>query len=131
MKTIMKACLLMSLLLSIGACATAPSTQELAVANYGDPPSRLEEVITLYLKETLKDPDSLKNLRIGIPRKGWTKTNYGKDVLYGHWVGFSYNAKNSYGGYVGQKTYCAFFQENYIRQVWSEDDCSLFVRTVE
>jgi hypothetical protein len=103
----------------------------LATASYGDPPNRTEDVITTYLRETLKDPDSLKNLRIGVPKKGWTKSNYGKDVLYGYWVGFSYNAKNSYGGYVGQKAHCAFFQGDYIRQVWSEDNCSLFVRVVE
>jgi len=122
---------MMSFLLSCGSLERMPSTQELAIANYGNPPSRLEETITHYLKENLKDPDSLKNLQVNVPRKGWTRTNYGKDILYGYWVYFSYNAKNIYGGYVGQKTYCAFFQGNNIDQVWPEDNCSLFAVTVE
>ncbi len=48
-------------------------------ANYGDPPTNMENAITAYLKEVLKDPDSLKDLRIGTPKRGWTNTNYGKD----------------------------------------------------
>lgn len=122
---------ILPILLLVSACATTPTRQDVAAANYGNPPTNLQEVITAHLKDVLKDPDSLKDLRIGVPKKGWTHTNYGKDVLYGYWVGYSYNAKNSYGGYVGQKYHCAFFQNNYIRQTWDEDNCRLFAQTVE
>ena len=123
--------LILSVLLVVFGCTTTPTVQDITSANYGDPPTNLENTITAYLKDVLKDPDSLKDLRIGTPKRGWTRTNYGKDVLYGYWVGYSYNAKNSYGGYVGSKYHCAFFQNNYIRQTWSEGDCGLFARTVE
>lgn len=123
--------LILFLLLSILACATTPNLQDITTANYGEPPTNLQDAINAYLKDTLKDPDSLKDLRIGVPKKGWARTNYGKDILYGYWVGYSYNAKNSYGGYVGQKYYCAFFQNGYIKQVWSISDCRLFCHIIE
>ena len=121
--------LLIAVLLS--ACATTPTMQNLRTADYGARPDQLEAIISKYLSETLIDPDSLKNLKIGVPKKGWTHTNYGKDILYGYWVYFSYNAKNRYGGYVGQTTSCAFIKANHIDQVWKGNDCQLFVRITE
>jgi len=69
MNKIPHACLILSLLVCMVACATIPSAQEVATANYGDLPTNLEETITAHLKETLKDPDSLKNLNPSLPQK--------------------------------------------------------------
>lgn len=131
MAHVMKLSALCLFIMLLSSCATTPNQTDLASADYGLPPTNLEETINEYLKETLIDPDSLKNLRIGTYKKGWARTNYGKTILYGYWVMYSYNAKNRYGGYTGQKYYCAFMQGNYIEQVWEADNCKLFMHVLE
>ena len=117
--------------LLFGCGASRPTPQQLTSANYGERPKNIESLITDHVKETLIDPDSMKNLKIGQPQRGWTLTNYGKTILYGYWVRYSLNAKNRFGGYTGQQQQCAFIINDRIDQSWSEGDCDYFIRVVE
>ena len=120
-------CLLFDCLLLIffvSACMTVPTQQDIANADYGEYPSDLERIVTDHLKNVLFDPDSLKNLQITGLRKGWSHTNYGKDIIYGYWVDVSCNAKNRFGGYIGQKSYCAFIRNGHVDQMWSYEENS-------
>lgn len=73
------------------------------------PPSEnvVQQITPEYFETILKDSDSAK-YRYGTPFKGYTN----EGLLYGgkiNWSGWLYpvsiNAKNSYGGYTGFKTY--------------------------
>jgi hypothetical protein len=85
-------------------CATAPPV----VDSPGPKPSleKLEGMVLDYLQKSLKDPDSLKQFRVV---SGPTLATWYTGVLAGNYtnsgwlVCFEYNAKNSYGGYVGVK----------------------------
>jgi hypothetical protein len=114
-------------LLTVASCATPfrdrPTDEQIAEANasdaYGPSPNNYEAAINEWLRLSLKDPESVKNLKITPPMKGWCfeagalLVNEKKD--WG-WVCFvEYNAKNSYGGYVGLKSYRYFFKGEAIR----------------
>ena len=75
-------------------------------------PSNTRKYVTDYLNNSLKDPDSLKDFSITEPRKGWWTAGifngFKNEPLW--YVCYSYNAKNSYGGYVGKKNYVLFFE---------------------
>lgn len=113
--------LVLLFLVILAACATVPTSQEMAVADHGQPPTNIEAQLTYYLRLSLKDPDSLKNLIVGVPKKGWARS--GNGFIYGYWVDFSYNAKNSYGGYVGQKGECSFFHNGLMTAVFEGREC--------
>lgn len=78
---------------------------------YGAMPAEYEAIIMSYLNNTLKDPDSIKNFAIQEPRKGsvWGGMFNGFKREARWYVCFTYNAKNSYGGYTGQKEYIMWF----------------------
>lgn len=56
-----------------------------------------------FLAQSLKDPDSLKQFQMrNVTQRDWQNTRW--DGWRSGWlVCFEYNAKNSYGGYVGLK----------------------------
>ena len=79
-------------------------------------PNNYQEQIKHRLKITLKDPDSIKGLEITKPKVGlwnygaFVKGPEGKNWGNRHYYACAtYNAKNSYGGYVGYKTQTFFF----------------------
>ena len=84
-------------------CASMPTQQELANADYGAYPDNYEQIIKSYLEQRLKDPYSAEYRHIRGPEKRWARLfaqgNYGYSVCY------IINAKNSFGGYMGYKTH--------------------------
>lgn len=107
--------ILLPLLLALG-CANPfkdrPSDDQLAEAEsknlHGPRPDNFEEKIKGWMRANLKDPDSVKDLNIDPPAKGWM---FAKGALlrderlaWGWICRVSFNAKNSYGGYTGLKT---------------------------
>lgn len=91
----------------LSACAT-PSTGDLVI-EAGPKPTHEQatEAVMQYFRENLKDPDSVKQFRLlqGPKLFSWYR---GLAHGGGHedaWlVCFEFNAKNSYGGYVGLTT---------------------------
>lgn len=100
--------------LFLGGCATSASTPKVV-----DPPGpkpdleKLEAIILDGLAKSLKDPDSLKQFRI---RSGPTLATWYSGFLTGNYtnsgwlVCYEYNAKNSFGGYVGLQQGAAVFK---------------------
>tara|TARA_E500000178_G_scaffold195994_1_gene193998 strand:+ start:507 stop:947 length:441 start_codon:yes stop_codon:yes gene_type:complete len=79
-------------------------------------PSGYEPKLRAYALSLLKDPDSMKAFEVTEPAIG---TYYAG--IYGgfkyeqlYYICYKFNAKNSYGGYVGVKQYIAFFKGNEI-----------------
>lgn len=80
-------------------CATAPTQQELANADYGKYPTNYEDIIRNHMFGLLKDPYSAQYQYAGSPAKGWAYFLMQSDFGYG--VCVRINAKNSFGGYMG------------------------------
>lgn len=62
-----------------------------------------EQAVRRHLSGVLKDPDSLKQFRItSLSSREWQETRWAP--WHAGWlICYEYNAKNSYGGYVGLK----------------------------
>ena len=84
---------------SVVGCA-APTSQELAAADYGPYPDDHEQIIKNYMQSFLKDPESARYQFLNSPKSGWNSLGGKK---YGYIVCVNVNAKNSYGGYVGNR----------------------------
>jgi hypothetical protein len=98
-------------LTGVSGCATvtAPSTDQLARADYGPYPANYEEIVHAYFVSSLKDPSSLQLDTIPVPTKAWYVST--AHTSYGYKTCVRYNARNSYGGYVGYK-YIYFLIKN-------------------
>jgi len=99
---------LLSPFILVGCVSTTQVYKEAALLDYPQKP-KSENVLTYadaFIRSTLKDPDSLKNLNITKSYKCYASKMGMSDNLspkfdYGHWCFFmSYGAKNSYGGFV-------------------------------
>lgn len=99
-----------------GCVSLNPYDHELRVPA-GPEPNRaqVDATVRAHLAASLKDPDSLKQYELLSVRK----TRWMRGALNGGgseegWLAcFSYNAKNSYGGYVGAKTDGLIFRSEY------------------
>ena len=111
------------IIIFLSACAT--SGVDISQIEIGDPPSKneAEQLVLNYLAATLKDPDSLKDFKLitGVKRgalnygafnKGPSGLSFSNPMYY---VCVHYNAKNSYGAYVGRKTYAYFIYNGQIQ----------------
>jgi hypothetical protein len=91
--------------LLVGCVSVSP--QEIASADFGPKPGDYEERVKKFMGSVLKDPMSAvyefrPTLRKGVVMGG-LPDNFAKH--YGWVVIVSINAKNSFGGYTGAKTY--------------------------
>lgn len=90
----------------VGGCASAPTQEEVANADYGRPLTQVEceTIVKKDMRYYLKDPDSAqynfdkcaKDALPSIPLFGIPKQ-------YGYAMIAHVNAKNSFGGYVGSQ----------------------------
>ena len=85
-------------------------------ADAGRSPENYEQTIKNYLRIALKDPNSMTDFSVSKPIL--TSCAVG---IYGPFHGWrvitSYNAKNSYGGYVGIKTYYFWFHGESLKGI--------------
>lgn len=97
---------------SSAGCVSAPTPAQVAAADYGARPTRYEDSIRAYFDATSKDPSSLQYREITVPEKGYIQGPpiSGGKITYGWRVDASINGKNSYGGYVGFRTYQFLFR---------------------
>lgn len=101
------------LLAALVGCATAP-TSVVTPNDYGDTPTPegVRRAVLEHLKMSLRDADSLKDLVISPPHREC----YSKGLLNGgglvcaHKVCVGYNAKNSFGAYVGTSVLVFWFR---------------------
>lgn len=98
---------------SLAGCASGPTPQDIANADYGTAVAKESAGAQLksYFEGHLKDPYSAQ-YDFGIPEKGYmiSSSFEGRQLYAGYIVTARVNAKNSYGGYVGMKTYQFLFQ---------------------
>tara|TARA_R110000824_G_scaffold63944_2_gene167547 strand:- start:2710 stop:3108 length:399 start_codon:yes stop_codon:yes gene_type:complete len=98
---------------------TACGTQNVDISTTASIPNKplySETTVRGYLKDLLKDPDSMKAFEISEPRLGkyYGGMFNGFKTVPSWYVCYGYNAKNSYGGYAGFKSYVAFFEGEMI-----------------
>lgn len=110
---------LSALAVAVTGCASAPTATEVAAADYGAPPLHYEDAIRRYFDETMKDPGSIQYREISAPEQSWVKAApmAGGKVTYGWKVHAMVNGKNSYGAYVGFKTFSFLFRGETIVDV--------------
>lgn len=110
---------LLAAILFITGCATTKLTpaQE-AAADYGEYPTNYEEIVKEYFNSSLVDPYSA-HYRIGTPQKGFSAKRpiLGGGVdKFGYIVDVAINAKNRFGGYVGERPYRVLIRNGQV--VW-------------
>lgn len=102
--------------LMISGCVTS---EQVANANYGNPPSDPQGRILKYLHHTLKDPESAR-IEWGPMYRGYVAYGLltGKGTEYGHIQTLRVNAKNGFGAYTGWQThYIMFINEYFVGDV--------------
>ena len=109
-------------LILLSACATSPPLTENEI-DPGPYPSNYEDIIRQHLKQTLFDPDSLRDLSVPAPTKLLVKSNYrdfgireGQYVYECKYVW--YNAKNQMGGYTGKKPHIFWIRNGTVVMGW-------------
>ena len=102
--------------IALAACAT-PSSGPVVTTRGPPPPDEVASAIILrHLERSLKDPDSLKQLRIvaGPIDLSWYRgalNGGGHDEAWLYCI--EYNAKNSYGAYTGLKVEAIAIRDIY------------------
>lgn len=90
-------------LLALSGCATQSALESSSSVDYGQPPKMADQIIKNYFDSVLKDPYSAVIKPYAKP------TPYVHTVLWRKFAGYgtcySVNAKNAYGGYVGERLY--------------------------
>jgi hypothetical protein len=98
---------LAALVLVLSGCATLPTQEELANADYGEYPFEYEEIVKAYFGTILIDPYSAHYM-ITVPVSGYfTKPPIlgGGLEAFGYKVDAYVNSKNRMGGYTGTRKY--------------------------
>lgn len=114
--------------LIISGCATAPSADKIASADYGSPISTAEaaQLATDYMKRTAKDPYSLM-VECGDVTRGWTQNKISSRSFFaGYLIDCSVNGKNSFGAYVGARNYRFSIHNGQIVSVLEQMDNGSF-----
>ena len=104
----MKKYLIFATTLFLSACGSMNVSRDAMMnANYGVRPSNSEAAASArgYFEQILIDPDSLKLRCNENTRKGWARDSMYDAPIYGYLLRCDVNAKNSFGGYTGNKDY--------------------------
>ena len=105
------------LVILMTACASV-TQEEFASADFGDFPQNYENDIKNYMSRLLKDPHSAQ-YSFDTPRKGMSQDGWavGNKKHFGYIVKTNINAKNSFGGYTGAKSYYFLFTKGLVTNV--------------
>ena len=118
---------LLPIALLLASCASGPSPQQLASADYGPMPADYQAMIKKYVNERLRDPGAGATYEFYKPL---TKSWYGFSGVgqYGWATCVTVNAKNGYGGMTGPLPSYFFIRDGLITQaVHSDTDGALKV----
>lgn len=100
MKTIIS---LILIVLMFAGCATMPTPEQVAKADYGDYPADYQSAIKQHLSSRLYDPYTAQYSGWSRPFPVYYKPFMSSQILYGYRVCVAVNAKNRMGGYTGDK----------------------------
>ncbi len=127
MRSISLAALVATLVVS--GCVTIQRPQVNFNANYGEPILYADAMpkIERYLQSYLKDPMSAV-YECGLPKKSWlSQIGARVPVKYGFGVMCTINAKNSFGGYVGNKEFEFLFQGQTLARASSYEEFGVVI----
>lgn len=102
--------------LILAGCAAVPRPEQMAAADYGPEPVNYEAAIHRHLHSALKDPESVRDLRIAPPMKGFFQYDGHSSIEYGWLSVVELNARNSFGGYAGLTAYLALLRDGNVTQ---------------
>ena len=107
------------LLLLFAGCASVPTKEEIATADYGPEPKNPKEVVQKFINETFKDPYSVRDLTVATPQKYWIGSSplFGVEKAFGWLIAFECNAKNSYGAYSGKERFYLFIAKGRVEDI--------------
>ena len=89
-------------------------------SDYGPCPTNCAHFVDVWIHVNLKDPESVKDLKIFTPIQT-QHTSPVDGVLYYCWgIGFSLNAKNSYGAYAGEKINFVYVRDDKIVDAFAQ-----------
>jgi len=91
--------------ISVSGCVSAPSRQQLAEADYGTYPENWQSIVQEYMSRRLKDPASATYAFRAMPSKMWAGGGLSGPIQFGWGFCTAINAKNSFGGYTGERNY--------------------------
>ncbi len=100
----------------LSGCATGPTPQQLANADYGPPPpANYKDLVKKEFELQLIDPVSAI-YRFNEPSQGYIKASplYGTQLTFGWRACGLINAKNRFGGYVGWEPFFVLFKNKSI-----------------
>lgn len=116
----MKRMMIAVVVLLLAGCAAMPTQDEIASLDYGQPISRNDAMAAVKSRASqfLKDPSSAQ-YDCGNVSTGWVKgrTALGGGMAAGYTMDCAINAKNSFGGYTGAKSYKFIFHDGQIIRV--------------
>ena len=114
----------LALLPLIAACASGPTPEQLATADYGSEmlPAECTAVAEKVVSDSLKDPSSAQ-FRSSPCFKGYWRSIpvLGMDIAYGWIQQGEINGKNAYGGYVGFRPYKALIKNGKVTRFCISD----------
>lgn len=101
--------------LALSGCATTVSKQEVPTARFEALPPDYQQKIKQFNVGRLKDPYTAV-YRFGEPRKGYWQDGiaHGGRKYFGYVIPVGINARNSFGGYVGEQMYYYGYQNGQI-----------------
>ena len=121
-----KVILLISLFLT--SCASAPTSEELANADYGRVmnASECRSIAEAKIRSTLKDPSSAIFTNGGCTSGYWSSVPImGLPIAYGYLQSGTVNGKNSFGGYVGARQYSVLIKNGLVVRYCIADEDGL------
>lgn len=114
-------------------CATSVSSELLAVADYGSPPTEMhQQVIRAKFDKMLIDPTS-PLYEFEAPRKGYTRASpvFGTRQAFGWQVCGTINSKNRFGGYSGRVPFFVLLRGDEIKEfIYGDSQSGSLVNTV-
>lgn len=108
----------------LSSCAPALSQQDIENANYGAPitQARARQLAESYLSQVLLDPYSA-HVQFGQVYRGYFNEAliYGGGARFGYILPATVNARNSFGGYVGNRRYTFYFFNGELELVYADE----------
>lgn len=103
---------------ALAGCSTAPATPAGTPGAY---PSQHHAIFSRHLAATLKDPATAQVRHVAGPAPYAREAVLFAPALHGWASCYAVNAKNSFGGYTGAKSYIAVFRDGALVDVMIED----------